>query len=62
LQLVAIGWGYTSQGGSLSPILEQVTIQSIADNSTYCQNMDLTDSSKQFCAGVMPGGGKGKLL
>ena len=40
--------------------LQQVTIQAIAYTSSYCRNVRLTDASKQFCAGVMPAGGKGK--
>jgi hypothetical protein len=45
----------------VSQTLQQVTIQAIAANSSYCQNVGLADPSEQFCAGVMPGGGKGKL-
>ncbi len=44
----------------MSNTLQQVTIQAIADTSTYCQNLNLADTSTQFCAGVMPQGGKGK--
>ncbi|CAF3648120.1 unnamed protein product [Rotaria sp. Silwood1] len=57
--LVAIGWGYTSEGsGVVSSILQQVTIKSIAANSIYCGNVNIGDSSKQFCAGIVPSGGK----
>ncbi|CAF0852456.1 unnamed protein product [Adineta ricciae] len=57
--LVAIGWGYLSEGsGSVSPTLQQVTIQAVADNSTYCKRLSITDAYTQFCAGVMPLGGK----
>ncbi|CAF0786021.1 unnamed protein product [Rotaria sordida] len=59
LNLVAIGWGVQSEGSQVvSSILRQVTVQSIADTSSYCQNVKLIDSSTQFCAGVMPNGGK----
>ncbi|CAF1245382.1 unnamed protein product [Rotaria sordida] len=57
--LIAIGWGYTSEGsGIVSSILQQVTIKSVAATSTYCKNVKLADASKQFCAGIMPGGNK----
>ncbi len=46
----------------MSPVLQQVTIEAIAANSAYCENLNLADPSTQFCAGVMPQGGKGKLL
>ena len=31
----------------------------MAANESFCRNVRLTDASKQFCAGVMPNGGKG---
>jgi hypothetical protein len=46
----------------VSPVLQQVIIEAIAANSTYCENLHLADPSTQFCAGVMPQGGKGKWL
>jgi hypothetical protein len=44
----------------VSNTLQQVTIQAIADNSIYCQRLSLANTLDQFCAGVMPQGGKGK--
>ena len=43
----------------MSPILQQVTVQSIAATSSYCQNVHISNSYTQLCAGVMPAGGKG---
>jgi secreted trypsin-like serine protease len=60
VNLVAIGWGVLAEGSNqVSSVLQQVTIQSIAASSIYCQNVHLNDVLTQFCAGVMPGGMKG---
>jgi secreted trypsin-like serine protease len=49
-----------AEGSQLTPtVLQQVTVQSITANSTYCKNAGLADSTKQFCAGTMPEGGRG---
>ncbi|UJR27559.1 hypothetical protein I4U23_008841 [Adineta vaga] len=59
INLVAIGWGVLYEGSRItSSTLQQVTIQSIAANSTYCRNIRLQNSYTQFCAGIMPQGGK----
>ncbi|CAF3674026.1 unnamed protein product [Rotaria socialis] len=59
INLVAIGWGVqTENSQTASATLRQVTVQSIASTNTYCRNVNLYDSSKRFCAGVMPTGGK----
>lgn len=63
LQLVAIGWGVTAAGNTwTSSTLQQVTVQAVAASSSYCRRMQLQDVSTQFCAGVMPQGGKGNYL
>ena len=63
INLVAIGWGVTQEGShSISSVLQQVTIQSVAASSIYCKNVELNDTSTQFCAGVMPGGMKGMII
>ncbi|CAF1535533.1 unnamed protein product, partial [Adineta steineri] len=52
--LVAIGWGVLSERTqSVPPLLQQVTIQAIAANSIYCQNVSIHHSYTQFCTGVM---------
>ncbi|CAF2753203.1 unnamed protein product [Rotaria sp. Silwood2] len=57
--LIAIGWGYISERFAVvSNTLQQVTIKVIAATSGYCKNVNIDDSSKQFCAGIMPTGGK----
>ncbi|CAF0803660.1 unnamed protein product [Adineta ricciae] len=57
--LVAIGWGVLEENSPISsPTLQQVIIQSVASNSTYCQNSRLKDPKTQLCAGTMPEGGK----
>lgn len=59
IDLVAVGWGVTSQGSNIvSPYLQQVTVQSVSSTSSYCRNSGVVDSSTQMCAGVMPAGGK----
>ncbi|CAF1300336.1 unnamed protein product [Rotaria magnacalcarata] len=59
INLIAIGWGaQTEHSQTASSTLRQVSVQSIASTSTYCRNVNLYDSSKRFCAGVMPTGGK----
>jgi len=58
--LVATGWGLTSEGGSsVSSYLRQVTVQVIASTSVDCVRGGLANSNVQFCAGIS-GGGKGK--
>jgi len=58
IDMVAVGWGVTSMSsGAVSPILRQVTVQSIAKTSNDCQ-ATVYDSRSQFCAGL-PNGGKG---
>ena len=58
-QLVAIGWGQTSeQNRTLSKELRQVTIEGIRHESDACQ-MHINSEAEQFCAGARMGG-KGK--
>jgi secreted trypsin-like serine protease len=59
--LITIGWGVTKEGSTtLSTYLQQVTVQAISSTSTNCITSGFTNSTIQFCAGVV-GGGKGKL-
>ncbi|CAF3046632.1 unnamed protein product [Rotaria sp. Silwood2] len=55
-QLVAIGWGSTRTGGSVSYDLRQVTVETVGSNVTKCSN-SIKNSTIQFCAAV-DGGGK----
>ena len=58
--LIAIGWGTKSEGSSdVSETLQQVTLNLINSTSSWCANITV-DSASQFCAGIMPLGGKGK--
>ena len=58
--LVATGWGLTSEGGSsVSSYLRQVTVQVFSSTSNDCVRGGLANSNVQFCAGIS-GGGKGK--
>ena len=58
--MVAIGWGATTSGSSQSsPILRQVTLQSISHTSKDCLKQ-LANDERQFCAGVLAGG-KGQI-
>jgi secreted trypsin-like serine protease len=60
--LVAIGWGVTSQDSDIvSNYLQQVTVQVISYTSADCHESGISNSNVQFCAGVS-GGGKGKLF
>jgi len=60
--LVAIGWGVTSEGSNtLSNYLQQVTVQAFSSTSAACLQSGLNDSNSQFCAGITTGG-KGKVF
>lgn len=56
--LVAIGWGSTASGGSVSSLLRQVTLAAVGSKEAKCSN-SIRNSQVQFCAAVN-GGGKGK--
>jgi secreted trypsin-like serine protease len=59
--LVAIGWGVTSENSNnVSNYLQQVTVQVLSASEGCTAAADLTNSTSQFCAGVI-GGGKGKF-
>ncbi|CAF0787824.1 unnamed protein product [Adineta steineri] len=55
--LLTAGWGTKWSDGPTSTTLEQVTIQAVGAQTTYCQNI-IKDPTVQLCAGTMPGGGK----
>ncbi|CAF2910948.1 unnamed protein product [Rotaria sp. Silwood2] len=54
--VVAVGWGRLSEGGSLPSTLQQVTMQTVDYRASTC-NQTMTDWHVQFCASV-PGGSK----
>ena len=51
LNSIAVGWGLTSTGGSLSNKLKNVDL-TIYDGS-YCDSFSDTDWNKQICAGLL---------
>ncbi|CAF2516359.1 unnamed protein product [Rotaria sp. Silwood2] len=55
--VVAVGWGRLSEGGSLPSTLQQVTVQTVDYRASTC-TPTMVDWHVQFCAGVS-GGGKG---
>jgi secreted trypsin-like serine protease len=58
--LTAIGWGRTKEESQYaSETLQQVTVKLINSDTAWCRNI-ARNASIQFCAGVMPYGGKGK--
>lgn len=56
-KLIAIGWGTTSSGGTISNTLRQVTIEAAGNREPKCSN-SIRNTRLQFCAAVN-GGGKG---
>ena len=61
INMIAVGWGYTSMNAEdVSPVLRQVTIQSVASTTSACREI-ISNTQLQFCAGVLAGG-KGKIL
>ena len=56
--LLTVGWGTLWSGGPISQTLQQVTVQAVRAQTTYCQNI-IKNPTLQFCAGIMPDGGKG---
>ncbi len=60
--LVAIGWGLTSEVNYITPnSLQQVTVQAFSSTSAACLQSGLNNSNLQFCAGVASGS-KGKFF
>jgi secreted trypsin-like serine protease len=59
--VIAVGWGTTREGGSVSETLQQVTLNIVSSTSYLCTNI-APDTTVQFCAGIMPYGGKGKSI
>ena len=58
--LIAIGWGTTYEGSTdVSNTLQQVTVKYVNFNTTWCSRVAY-NASLQFCAGIMPSGGKGQ--
>ncbi|CAF1059349.1 unnamed protein product [Adineta steineri] len=55
--LLAAGWGDKWSHGPSSTTLQQVTIQAVGAQTTYCQHI-IEDPTVQFCAGTMPGSEK----
>lgn len=59
--VIAMGWGTTQEQGSVSGTLQQVTLNIIGSETDWCKDV-ATDVKTQYCAGIMPSGGKGELL
>jgi len=58
--VIAIGWGTLREGGTAaSQTLQQVTMQAINSNTEWCRSVAY-NMTTQFCAGIMPNGGKGE--
>lgn len=55
VDVVAVGWGTTSSGGSTSSSLRQVTMSTIGATVSMCSSV-LNDVTLQFCAGIQCGG------
>ncbi|CAF1382818.1 unnamed protein product [Adineta steineri] len=55
--LLAAGWGDKWSEGPSSTTLQQVTIQAVGAQTTYCQHI-IEDPTVQLCAGTMPGSEK----
>jgi secreted trypsin-like serine protease len=59
--VIAIGWGTLREEGEVSETLQQVTMQAINSNTQWCKSVAY-NMTTQFCAGIMPFGGKGELM
>jgi hypothetical protein len=60
--LIAIGWGTTYEDNDhASETLWQVTAKAINSTSTWCKSIAY-DVRIQFCAGLIPYGGKGEEM
>ncbi len=56
ISMIAVGWGVTVMSSdTVSPILRQVTVKSIATTVPDCQSL-VANSQQQFCAGLLAGG------
>jgi secreted trypsin-like serine protease len=56
INMIAVGWGVTSMSSdTASPVLRQVTVQSIASTVSSCQSA-IYNSQLQFCVGLQSGG------
>jgi secreted trypsin-like serine protease len=60
--VIAIGWGTLREGGSVPPrqTLQQVTLNAVDSTTAWCTSV-APNATIQFCAGIMPYGGKGEL-
>ena len=56
--VVAVGWGLMSEGGDVAQKLQQVTLNIIGSDTDWCKDVAY-NMTTQFCAGIMPQGGKG---
>jgi secreted trypsin-like serine protease len=60
--VIAIGWGTTREGGTAaSQTLQQVTLNVIGSTTNWCKSVAY-NMTTQFCAGIMPDGGKGESM
>ena len=58
--VVAIGWGTLHEGDTAgSQTLQQVTLNVVDSTTSWCRSVAY-NMTTQFCAGIMPDGGKGE--
>jgi len=59
--VIGIGWGTLREEGEVSQKLQQVTMRAINSTTQWCKSA-AHNMTVQFCAGIMPFGGKGESM